>query len=95
MYCCIYLNFFFLHLYNKFIDYNFSSSFVNQFDTGACLSEGVGESACRASKGLWFERGCLNYLGSCAAILLFVIRLAFLVAFGTILSALNAEIYTI
>ena len=84
----------FLHLYSKFIDYNFSSSFVNQFDTGACLSEGVGEGICQALKGFWFERGCPNYLGFCAAILLLVIDVAFTVGFGTIPSALNAEIYS-
>ncbi len=84
-----------LHLYSKFIDYNFSSSFVNQFDIGACLSEGVGKGVCRASKWLWFERGCPNYIGYYATIPLLVIRIAFTVGFGTIPSTLNVEIYTL
>jgi hypothetical protein len=85
----------FLRLYSKFIDYNFPSSFVNQFDTRACLSEGVGDGVCWAPTGLWFEFECPNYLGLCATIQLLIICVAFTVGLGTIPSGLNVEIYTV
>ena len=85
----------FLHLYSKFIDYNFSLSFVNQFDTRACLSEGVGEGICQVLKGFWFERGCQNYPRFSVAILLLVIYVAFTIGMGTIPSALDVEIYSL